>query len=137
MHVEDIQRMPAGASALHHDGGVLTAPSLLATDGQVDVSLPLDGETAQGGIAVEALLEADVVANCIVWIADHVGQLMGKVEFAGSGRIPVDFLEQNDVRIVVPQDLRDTFEAEAPVQSDRAVNVVGEYPQFHVITLAS
>ena len=87
------------------------------------------GKPAQGGVAVAPLAQGDVVADRQVRVSESLGQLAREVQLARARHALVHLLQQDDVGLVVRDDADDPLGTEAPVDPDRAVDVVGEDPQ--------
>jgi hypothetical protein len=130
VQVEDLEP-PAAALAFDDDGGVLAAAALPQADGQVDVALAQDRMPAQGGVAVAALPQRHVVPNRHVRVAEPRGQLTREVHLPRSGHALVHLLQEDDVRLVTLEDAGDPLGTEKPVDTDRAVDVVGQHAKAH------
>ena len=129
MQIENFQPEWRLASSADLDGGVLTAAPLQITDGEIDIAFADDGMAAQGGVAVAALAQTDVVPRGVIGVIERRGQFPGHVLLPGARRSFVDFLQEHDVRIVVAENADDAFGLKAPVEADGAMDVVGDDTQ--------
>ena len=131
VQVEHLEPPRAPGRRAHGDARVLTAAPLQEPDREVDVPLALDRPAAQSGVAVAALAQRDVVADRPVLVAEGARQLAAEVHLARPRRAVVHLLQHRHVGVVVPDDRSDALRQEAPVDADRAVDVVAEDAQSH------
>src|ERR1700681_4049323 len=124
MEIEDLQPLAAAVELQRRVLAAAADPALRQR--QVDVPLADDGKTAQGGVAVAPLLQADIVAEGEMRVAGASGQLCGEIELPRAGCSLVDLLEHHHVRFIVTQDLDDTLRPKPAVDADGAVDVVGD-----------
>ncbi len=125
--VESVRRMiPVG----NLDRRVLTAATLKVANGEINIALPDNGVAAQSGIPISAFAQAHIVPAGVIGIVEGGRYFLGHILPFGAGRTLVDLLQQDNIRIVIPQDRHYPFRAKAPVESDGAVNIVGDNAQF-------
>ena len=131
VQVEDLEPARLPGRRPDRDARVLAAAAAQEADRQVDVPLALDRPAAQGRVPVPPLAQRDVVADRVVLVAERAGQLLPEVQLARAGRPVVHLLEDGDVGVVVAEDGRHALGAEAAVDTDGAVDVVGQDAQPH------
>src|SRR4030095_457015 len=110
---------------------VLAAAPAHEADREVDVALAPYRPATERGVAVAPLAHPHVVADREVLEAERLRQLAREVQLARARRALVDLLEHRDVGVVVLDDRGDALGAEAAVDADRAVDVVGEDAESH------
>lgn len=130
MEIEHLELADEGVRG-HLQSGVLTPPSFLGSDRQVEVAAPENRESAEGRIAVASFSQGHIVTDRVEWIACALGDLLGEVEFSGAWSPLVDLLKKDDVGIVVLEDLDDPLGTEATIDTDSAMNVVAQHAKMH------
>jgi hypothetical protein len=125
-----ISRLSAQANPV---AGMKDAPPLLGRDGQIDIGRLGHRKAAEHGVSVLASAENfDVGEVRTVPQAEKVTEKIDLAVGVRPARVLIDLLEQNEVRLVPRDDLRDSQRVVSSVDTpDAFVDVVGDDSKAH------
>lgn len=117
------------------DHGKLRAPGFAATESQGDLMMCLKGPARQQQVPVTASADADIHLMHMRGGFEVFGQHLGLMVKLRTLDVQVDFLQANDVRVLLLDDGDDALNLISPVESaDAFVDVVAE--ESHIVGLA-
>src|SRR5215213_7515435 len=121
MNVEKLQSL---MHAAERDFGEKTAARLALVDADVEILRVPDRQTAQNRVAVKPAFNAPVFAEekiHLQFFGDKFGLMLALVSVS----MTQNFLQSDDISIDFPQNFRNSFRREPPVNADAFVDVVG------------
>jgi len=71
------------------------------------------------------------MTGCAVGVVQPPAEFSRQIEFAGSRGPLVHFLKQNNIPIVMPQNLFDTFKPKAAIDADGTMDIVSNNANLH------
>jgi hypothetical protein len=103
---------------------VLAATAFSSADREIDVALAFDLEAAQSCVSVTPTTQPYVVPDGVVRVVNQLRQILGQIQPLGTPSPVIDFLQQDQIGIVVVEDVGYPVEPKTAVETDSAVYVV-------------
>ncbi len=124
MQIKHLQSGSILITTIKLNGRVLATSRFQIIDGQIDIALCHDRIAAQGRITITTFSQADIVTGCIIRVFQRRGNFPGHILFPGSRRTIVDFLQQDNIGIVILEDFNNTAGLKTAIEANCPVNVV-------------